>query len=193
MLCPFFFFKRQQEFKITVSTGTFSCMFAQFVRWLECSSAMHTLFPIQHSELRHPPLHPNPSCRHVEPRWKLRFSPSPTHTHPQTHNSRERNGDVREDQGERSWEEQQNNMEEEERGRGIKKRRYSKPSVGAWKEERKEERRLGNSTLHPSPATTVRANISLLVLAGSSQAVRGRSGKLQRDGLTVSLSLSLIA
>lgn len=46
---------------------------------------------------------------------------------------------------------------------------------------------------HPSPVTTARANISLLVLAGSSQAVRERSAKLSRDRVTVRLSLGLIA
>ncbi len=59
--------------------------------------------------------------------------------------------------------------------------------------ERKQGKRLGNSTFLLSPVLTVRANISLLVLAGGSQAVRERSGKLQRDKLTVRLSLSLIA
>ncbi len=68
-----------------------------------------------------------------------------------------------------------------------------KSSDGAQREERKEEKRLGNSTFHPSPVSTVGANISLLVLAGGSQAVRERSGKLQRDRLTVRLSVSLIA
>lgn len=53
-------------------------------------------------------------------------------------------------------------------------------------------RRRGNSTFHPTPDTAVSANISLLVLAGSSQAVRQRSGKLRRDRLTARHSLSLI-
>lgn len=58
-------------------------------------------------------------------------------------------------------------------------------------EKRGEE--IRNSMFYLSPVTTVRANISLLVLAGSSQAVRERSTKLQRDILTVRLSVGLIA
>ena len=54
-----------------------------------------------------------------------------------------------------------------------------------------ERRDKGIALFHLSPVTTVRANISLLVLAGGSQAVRQRSGKLQRDGLTVRLSARL--
>lgn len=71
--------------------------------------------------------------------------------------------------------------------------RGGKSSDRVRREERERERRWGNSTSHPSPVATVRANISLLVLAGGSQAVRERSGKLQRDRLTVKLSLNLIA
>lgn len=68
------------------------------------------------------------------------------------------------------------------RGRGKK--------LLQWCSRRREKRR-GNSTFHPTPYTAVSANISLL--AGSSQAVRRRSGKLRRDRLTARHSLSLIA
>lgn len=165
-----------------------------FVKWLRNSSATVKLYAVHRGELRHPPLHLNPSCGHAEPRWKLHFSPSPTRTVSLCrHTAAKRDGvrtgpGTRERKKRRKRQREKNSEEEEDGQRGIKKRCYSKCSDGAGREER-----LGNSTFHPSPATTVRANISLLVLAGSSQAVRERSGKLQRDRLTVRLSLSLIA
>lgn len=154
------------------------------------------LYTGHRGELRHPPLHLNPSCRRAQPRWKLHFS-NLTHSHcftVQTHGSKERwcQDQVLDQGGRRGGrgKERKNSEEEEDDDgrRGMKKRCYSECSDGAGREER-----LGNSTFHPSPATTVRANISLPVLAGSSQAVRERSGKLQRDRRTVRLSLSLIA
>lgn len=102
----------------------------------------------------------------------------------QTHTAAERG---------RVWEkgpaENQRKMEqqkkERETWRGIKKKLQESKSS--------EKKRLGNSTFHPSTTPSVRANGSLLVLASGSQAVRERSGKLQRDRTTARLSFRLKA
>lgn len=124
---------------------------------------------------------------------KFHIGPSPTHT--------EMCRSCRKPGRKKRGGKEQNNKSEEERARGKKEEmaqlparvKGGKSSEGAGREQRKEEKRLGNSRFHTSPVTTVRADISLLVLAGGSQAVRERSGKLQRDRPTVRLSLSLIA
>jgi len=71
--------KQLQLLKTDVSMGTFIfCIFLPEMaqKYLCCS----ILFPVHCNELWKPPLHSNPSCRHVKQKWKFYFSPSPTHT-----------------------------------------------------------------------------------------------------------------
>lgn len=95
----------------------------------------YILFPIHHSELRHPPQRPNPSCRHVEPRWKFHFSPSPTHTVAMCRHTtakdrwcgkevpqKTREKDETSQEGERERKTEQNKEKDEGKARGIKKR-----------------------------------------------------------------------
>lgn len=112
------------------------------------TALVYILFLVHYTELRQPPLHPNPSCRHVEPRWKFHFSTSPTHTAAAMCRNITANKDGvkkrslrkwvrkerqagKERQRERGRESERATRKKEERTRGIKKRCHS--SLQEWR------------------------------------------------------------